>query len=184
MIDLSICIVSWNTKDLLRQCLKSVYHFTNGINFEIIIVDNGSSDGTVEMLKTEYSQCQLIQSHKNLGFARANNLAVKNSNGRYILYLNPDTELTSNSLYTLSEFLEQNSEYGAVGPKLIFQDGSIQYVCARTFPSPKNQFTFLAMLDRVFKKSKYFSTVEMRYWDHEDNRDIECISGAFILVRR
>jgi len=184
MIDLSICIVSWNTVDFLRKCLKSVYHFTNGISFEVVIVDNGSTDGTIEMIKTEFSQSILIESDKNLGFARGNNLAVRNSTGRYIVYLNPDTELTSNSLNTLTNFLEKNRGYGAVGPKLVFGDGKIQFVCARTFPTPKNQFNFLATLDRLFKNSEFFSTVEMRFWDHEDNREIDCISGAFILIRR
>ena len=184
MIDVSICIVSWNTSSLIKQCLQSIYKFTSGISFEVVIVDNGSTDGTIEMIQTDFPQCHLIKSSENLGFTKGNNLAVKNSSGRYILYLNPDTELISNSIYMMVKFLDENSDYGAVGPRLVFQDRNIQYVCARTFPTPKNQFNLLAMLDRIFTKSKFFSTVEMRYWDHKSNRDIDCLSGACILTRK
>ena len=181
---LSICIVSWNTVDLLSQCLSSIFAYTENLEFEVIIVDNGSTDGTLNMIKNDFPQCKLIESAENLGFTKANNLAVQHARGKYILYLNPDTELVSNSPEKMVHFLENNPNYGAIGPKLTLADGSIQYVCARTFPTPQNQFNLLTMLDRLFSRSKYFSTVEMRYWDHNESRNIDCLLGACILTRK
>lgn len=180
----TVCIVSWNTKDLLDSCLSSVYRLTQGFGFEVIVVDNGSSDGSPRMVSDKYPQCKLIQSGKNLGFAGANNLGAKIARGPYILFLNPDTELKSNSILDMADFLSENPSYGAVGCRLLNRDGSIQYVCARTYPTPFNQFCFLSMLDRVLPNSKFFSTVEMRYWDHRDSRDVDCLSGACIMTRK
>lgn len=183
-IDVSICIVSWNTRNILRNCIESIYDKTKGISYEIIVVDNNSHDDTCKMVKEEFPQCRLIENKDNLGFVKANNIAIKQAKGRYILFLNPDTELKTKAIEGMARFLDRETEYGAVGCKLIYPDGSIQHVCARTFPTPFNQFCLLVMLDRLFPHSKRFSTVEMRYWDHKNSRDIDCLSGACILVRR
>ena len=121
-MDLSICIVNWNTKSLLRKCLKSIYNKTEGVNFEAIIVDNASRDGSVEMLKNEFPQCNTIPSKFNLGFSKGNNLAIMHARGKYILFLNPDTELKTNALYGMFKFLEDSPKYGAVGCKLLNED--------------------------------------------------------------
>jgi len=184
VIDVSICIVSWNTRDILKNCLRSIYDKTKKVSYEIIIVDNNSHDGTCEMVKEKFPECILIESSDNLGFVKGNNIAIREAKGRHLLYLNPDTELKTKAIDGMVKFLDKNPEYGAVGCKLVYPDNSIQYVCARTFPSPFNQFCFLAMLDRLFLNSKLFSTVEMRYWDHNNSRDIECLCGACILVRK
>ena len=170
-MDLSVCIVNWNTKELLKKCINSIYDKTIGINFEVIIVDNASQDGSVEMLKKEIPQCVTIASNDNLGFAKANNLAVKKATGKYILFLNPDTELKTNALVGMMKFMEQNVKCGAIGCKLINIDGSIQFTCARKFPTPFNKFCFLAMIDRIFPKCKFISSTEMGYWDHLDSRE-------------
>ena len=184
IMDVSVIIVSWNTKDLLKRCLQSINEQTKGITYEVIVIDNDSHDGTCEMLKEEFPKYHLIESKKNLGFVKGNNCAFKHARGRYILYLNPDMELLSNAIGEMKCFLDQKLEYGAVGCKLVYPNGSIQYVCARTFPTPFNQFCFLVALNRIFPNSKTFSTVEMRYWDHNDSREVDCLSGACILVRR
>ncbi len=183
-MDLSICIVNWNTKELLRQCLKSIYKKTVGIDFDIIVVDNASQDGSVEMLREEFPQCTAIGSNDNLGFSKANNLAIKKTKGKYILFLNPDTELKTNALAGMVMFLEKNSEYGAVGCKLLNRDESIQFTCARKFPSPFKHLCFLLMIDRIFPGFRLFSTTEMGYWDHLDSREVDCLSGACILTRK
>lgn len=180
----SICIVNWNTRDLLYGCLKSIKKKTRSVSYEIIVVDNHSNDHSVEMVKKHFPDCILIVSNENLGFVKANNLAVKHAKGNYILYLNPDTKLITNPIYKMAEYLENNNSYCAIGCKLILPNGKIQYICARTFPTPFNQFCFLSMLDRLFPKSKIVSSVEMRYWDHKDNREIECLSGANMMVRK
>lgn len=183
-MDLSICIVNWNTKNLLRDCIKSIYQKTRGISFEIIIVDNASRDGSVEMLKKEFPQCKVISSNCNLGFSKGNNVAIKQAKGTYILFLNPDTELKTQAIVGMMRFLEGNSEYGAVGCKLLNKDNSIQFACARKFPTPFTQFCFLTLLDRIFSRSKFFSTAEMRHWNHRNSRDIDCLSGACIMTRK
>ena len=180
----SICIVNWNTKDLLYNCIQSIIQKTSNLSYEIIVVDNHSNDNSVEMIKNYFPACILIESDKNLGFVKANNLAIKHAKGKYILYLNPDTKLITNAIYAMSQYLELNKSYGAVGCKLIFPNRKTQYVCARTFPTPFNQFCFLSMLDRLFPKSKILSSIEMRYWSHDDNREVDCISGANMIIRK
>lgn len=183
-IDVSICIVNWNAKNLLQRCLESIKDKTAGLAYEIIIVDNNSQDDSVRMVKFEYPECLIVESKINLGFAKGNNRAVEEASGKYILYLNPDTELVSNAIYGLFCFLEKNADYGAVGCKLVDSDGHIQFTCARTFPTPLNQFTLLTMLNKLLPNSRTFSTVEMNYWDHMDSREIDCLSGACIMVRK
>ena len=182
-MDVSVCIVNWNTKDLLRKCIRSIKDKTVALNYEIIVVDNNSSDGSTEMLRDEFPDCKCIESHENLGFARGNNLAARQANGRYILFLNPDTELVTNALYGMFSFLESSAGYGATGCKLIYPDGKIQYTCASTFPTPFRELSFLFLLNRIFPKSKSFSARELDYWDHMDSREVDCLSGACIMAK-
>jgi len=126
----------------------------------------------------------LLKKKENIGFVKANNIAIKEAKGRYILFLNPDTELISDAITSMMRFLEKRISYGAVGCKLIYPNGCIQYVCARTFPTPINQFCLLSAMNRFFPKSEALSTVEMRYWDHNDSREVDCLSGACMLVRK
>ena len=183
-MDVSICIVSWNTKDLLYDCIKSIKKKTNGINYEIIVVDNASKDGSLEVVRQKFPECKLIASNKNLGFARGNNIAIKEAFGKYILYLNPDTTLVTSAINGMNNFLENNTTYGAVSCKLTDKSGNIQYTCAAAFPTPFNTLCSLLFLDRIFPKSKLFTSRELNYWNHEDSRNVECLSGACIMVRK
>ena len=181
-MDISVCIVSWNTRELLYNCIDSILKMTSGVSYEVIVVDNNSSDGSAEMVKQQFPQCKLIESKNNNGFAKGNNLGLRVATGKYILYLNPDTVLITNALYGMFHFMEANTNIGAVGCKLLNQDGSIQFTCARTFPTLFNQFCYFMMLNRLFPKS--CSTTEMSYWDHRDSREIDCLSGACIFARK
>lgn len=181
-MDVSVCIVNWNTCDLLYNCLDSIKKITQDLNYEIIVVDNNSADGSVQMVSANFLEYRLITSKKNLGFAKGSNLAAKEALGKYILYLNPDTELVTNALFGMYAFLEEHVEYGAVGCKLLNSDSSIQYTCASTFPSPKNELSSLLFLDRLFPKSKFFSARELNHWNHEDSRRVDCLSGACIML--
>lgn len=182
-IDVSICVVNWNTERLLRACIESVYRYTKGVTFELIVVDNNSSDNSVQMVRENFPRCFCVAMPDNVGFVKGNNVAFGHAKGRYVCMLNPDTELFSDILTDFVEFLDRSPEYTAAGPRLVSPDGSIQFTCARTFPSAWNQFCFLAMLNKVFKKSRFFTTVELTCWDHIDSRDADCISGACIFVR-
>ena len=125
-MDLSISIVNWNTRDLLDQCLKSVYETTVEIEFEVIVVDNASSDGSQEMVKTKYPRARLIVNSQNEGFARANNQAYQESSGEDLLLLNPDTILLDGAVAAMLEVLKRESKCAVVAPKLLWPDGVSQ----------------------------------------------------------
>ncbi len=189
MIDVSIIIVSWNVKELLKLCIESIILFTKNVNFEIIIVDNDSSDGTKEeisriMNRNSSLDMIFIENEKNYGFSKANNIGLERARGKFILFLNPDTELLSNSIKEMAQFLEKNHEYGAVGCRLVYPDGTIYHPCARGYPTPINVFYEIMLLRRLFPKVKKFGALGMLYWDKGDSRDVDCLVGACVLVKR
>jgi len=132
--DLSIVIVNWNTRDLLAQCLASIFATTSSLALEVFVVDNASSDGSPEMVRRDFPQVILLANDENLGFARANNQAIAQSTGRYVLLLNSDTEVTEGALETLVSFMEATPDAGAVGGQLLFADGRVQ-TSHGTFPT-------------------------------------------------
>ena len=184
MVDVSISIVTWNAKDYLQKCLNSIYENIGNITFEIIVVDNASTDATVSMVKTQFPSVILIENKNNLGYGSANNQAIKISKREYILILNPDTIIFNDSIQRLVEFLDQNPKVGAVGPKIVNPDGSIQFECARNFPTPITEFYVLTTLYKRFPKSKIFGKYLMSYWNHNDQREVELLAGACFLIRR
>lgn len=179
-MDLSISIVSWNTKDLLDQCLRSIYDGTRGIKFEIIVVDNASSDDSPHMVLRKYPQVRLIQNDKNVGFAKANNQAYEISCGRHFLLLNPDTIVHDGALKGLVEFLDEHPEVGAVGPLVLNADGSLQYSWAK-FPTFFSEV--MGKLDRRIGPSGYWpSTVEEV--QAVGPFEVDWIGGCCFMIRR
>jgi len=184
MVDLSIIIVSWNTKDYLLKCLNSIYRNIKNMTFEIIVIDNASSDGSTEMIRLKFFDVILIENKQNIGFGAANNQAIKRSGGKYVLILNPDTEILGESLNTMVTFLNENPKVGIVGPKILNPDNSIQLTCARNFPTLATEFFWLTSLVRRFPKNRVIGHYLMSYWDHNDRRRVDCLSGACMMVRR
>src|SRR3989344_2284609 len=152
-MDLSIIIVSWNTQDLLRKCLNSIYQNLDGLNLEIFVVDNNSSDKTAQMVKAEFPQVNLITNNKNLGFAKANNQAIKQVKGEYLLLLNPDTEILNNGLIKSLQFMKSHQSCGVMGPKMLFEDKSLQ-PSVRRWPRPWPIFLMLIKAPKFFKGLK------------------------------
>ena len=183
-MDVSVCIVNWNTRELLRRCLTSIEAHTRGLDYEVVVVDNASSDGSSQMVCESFPRVSLLALSENLGFARGCNRAVGASSGRYVLYLNPDTELVTNAIAGMYHYLVLRPNCGAVGCRLLNSDGSIQLTCASEFPSPRNEFTSLLLLDRLFPTTAWFRSREMNHWNHHDSRDIECLSGACMMIPR
>ncbi|MGA1825059.1 MAG: glycosyltransferase family 2 protein [bacterium] len=188
LFDLSIIIVSWNVRKYLKICLDSIIRYTQGLNYEIIIVDNNSGDGTADEVRDTIKKYEdigiiFIQNVKNDGFSKANNIGLEKAKGEYILFLNPDTEIKDNGLKILSEFLNKNPKYGAVGCRILYPDGSIYHPCARGFPTPLKILYHMMFFTKFFPKSKKFCALNLEYWDKNENSDIECLVGAFILVR-
>jgi hypothetical protein len=185
MDKISVIIVNWNTKNYLDKCLHSLKaNVGASLNLEVIVVDNNSSDGSEAMVKEKHPSVKLIENKDNVGFARANNIGIEKASGDYILLLNPDTVVKQGSIEKLFQFLQSNQFYGAVGPKIINSDGTIQYECARNFPTVMSELFVMLTLYKRFPNNKLIGRYLMTYWDHEDSRDVACISGACMLVRK
>jgi len=154
-IDLAVVMVSYNTKELLKRSLKSIYQNVKGISFEIIVVDNGSSDNSVKMIRKESPQVKLIENQENLGFARANNQAIKQSRARYFLLFNPDTSFRANSPHEMIKFMDNHPQVGILGCRILNTDGTIQPSNA-SFPNLFTEFL------RVFQLKKLIPGVRAR----------------------
>ncbi|MFC1567278.1 glycosyltransferase family 2 protein [Thermodesulfobacteriota bacterium] len=176
-MDLSIVIVNWNTKKLLLDCLASVFETVNNISMEVWLVDNASSDGSVEAARKTYPSVQIIQNQKNLGFAAANNQAFKKIQGRYALLLNTDTVLTEGAVETIYNFMEQHPDVGIACGQLLNQDGSKQNSFAN-FPSLASLIFGEALLQLLFPK-KYPSKLKV----HASPMEVDSCIGACMMVR-
>lgn len=181
--EVSIIIVNWNSKFFLRQCLVSLYAHCPSIPFEIIVVDGGSFDGCGEMLTNEFPAVIFIQCQTNVGFAKANNLGVSRAKGRYLLFLNPDTELLEDSICTLLEEIESLPRAGAVGCKLLNSDGSLQTNCVQAFPTVFNQVVNSEFLHRRFPSWKIWG-MRALFANPPQPAVVEVIVGACLLVKR
>jgi GT2 family glycosyltransferase len=180
--DLSIVIVNWNTRDLLSRCLRCVYDTTLDLEFEVIVVDNASTDGSQEMVRQKYPGASLIANTKNNGFAKANNQAIRRSQGRYVLLLNSDAFVRENTIEHTVAFMDGHREAGMAGCKLLYEDGRLQPSCY-AFPTLFTEFCIAVGLDRLFPRSRLFGKYGMTYWDFNDIREVDVILGAFMLVR-
>jgi len=181
--DASIIIVNWNTKDLLSQCIESIKTHTKKISFEIIVVDNFSSDGSPEMVERNFPEVALFKNKENKGFGQANNQGFTKAGGKYILFLNSDVVINENCLDEMFDFMEKNPKVGASSCKLTFPDGSLQHSC-REFPSFKVFFLMLLGLRALLPNMKVFREYLMLDWDHSDEREVDQIMGSFMFVRK
>jgi len=184
MIDLSIIIVSYNTKDFIKECLKSIRITSKGFIYEIIVVDNVSSDGTSQMVKEEFPDVITIKSRENLGFSKANNLGVQKSKGKYVLFLNPDTVVYKNTLFNMVKFMDEHTKAGAATCKLVMPGGRLDDAAHRGFPNPWNSFSYFSGLSKVFPKSKLFGGYNLGWLDISKTHEIDACAGAFMMVRR
>jgi GT2 family glycosyltransferase len=183
VLELSVIIVNWNSRDFLRQCLASLTTYCRSIPMEIIVVDGGSFDGCGEMLAREFSSVIFIQSEKNIGFSRANNLGARRASGRCLLFLNPDTEFFEDSIRVLMEQLRTLPQAGVVGCKLLNSDRSLQTSCVQAFPTVCNQVLNSDFLRRKFPKWKMWGIAAL-FANPPRPAVVQVISGACILTRR
>ncbi|MDZ7344460.1 MAG: glycosyltransferase family 2 protein [candidate division KSB1 bacterium] len=180
---ISIIIISYNTRDLLRACLQSVYRQTPEVDFEIIIVDNASTDGSREMLQQEFPQAKKIFNTTNKGFAAANNQALAQATGEYLLLLNSDTEVLPGAITQSLEFMEQHPEAGIVGCKLLNPDFTLQPSC-ESFPNFWDVVFESFFLDRLFPNNKLFGRFHLRFFRYDRIAKVDSVMGAFLLIRR
>ena len=182
-LDVSIIIVNWNTRDILRDCLRSIYRHGGGETFEIIVIDNNSSDGSADMVAADFPEVRLIRNDQNRGFAAANNQGIAIARGRYMLLLNSDTIVLDGTIARSLAFAEAYPRAGVVGCRTIYPDGQLQINCYQ-LPSLLNLALSLSQLDRVFPRNRFFGQRRLTWWNYDTVREVEAIAGCFMLVRR
>jgi len=178
---LDVCIVSWKTRDLLRSCLGSVVGRAEVAR--IVVVDNASGDGTVEMVEREFPAVELIANSENVGFSAGNNQAIRAGQAPFVLLLNADTELREGAVGALLDVLEEGDRVAAVAAQLILPDGSVQRSC-RSFPEPAGVLFDAFRLSRLFPRSERFGRYRMTYWDHGSRREVDQPMASALAVRR
>ncbi len=183
MKDISIIIVNWNTQELLYNCLSSLYQHTKGIFFEVFVVDNGSSDGSPEMVAQHFSSVNIIRNHANLGFAKANNQALLEVSGRYILLLNSDTELINNAPQEMAAFMEQHPTVGIAGTQLLNPNRSRQYSCDR-FPRRPLVMLRDKIMENLSGSHQRGWQERLSIWDFDENFMVDYVIGAALMIRR
>jgi len=181
--EVSVIIVSWNCRQMLADCIQSLQAQLPEGSSEIIVVDNASSDGTVEAIRASFPELTLIASKANQGFARGNNAGITISKGKYICLINPDVVVGDRCIAQLLEYMEQHANVGMVGPKIIGRDGETQRSCMRT-PTLWNQLCRTLGLDTLTKSSRLFGGYLMKDFHFDELREVEIINGCFWMIRR
>lgn len=180
--DVSLIIVSFNTREVLRESLQSVERERDGLRLEIFVVDNNSRDGSVEMVETEFPHVRVLRSQINLGFGAANNLALAQAQGRFIVLLNSDAFLCENALRISVQYMEQHSDVGLAGGRLVGRDFSWQ-PSARMFPSILSDFLVLSGLAHKYQKSRFFGRFDRTWADPSQPAEVDWVPGAFSIIR-
>lgn len=195
MTDLGVVIVSWNTRDLLRKCLQTVFA-SEGLSYKVVVVDNASTDGSPEMVRREFPQAMLIVSETNEGFSMANNKGLRllgldkgknDANApRYGLLLNSDTEVPVTALAEMVRYMDRpdRQDTGAVGCKLVLPSGELDWACRRSFPTPEISFYRMIGLSKLFPHSKRFGRYNMTYLSPDIETEVDSVVGAFMMIRR
>lgn len=185
MMDVSFVIVSWNVRELLGRALRSIQADAADYSCEIIVVDNASHDGTVEMLRAEFPTVRVIANAENAGFTRGNNQALAQAQGRFMFLLNPDTELAPGATQALAQFMDapENAGVGIVGPQLVYSDGSVQS-SRRRFPKFSTALAESTVVQQWFPRSSTLDDFYMRDMPDDVTQDVDWIVGAALFVRR
>lgn len=183
-IDLSIIIVNYNVKDLLRKCLNSIFDFQKDLSFEVLVIDNNSEDRSTRMLKEDFGQVKLLENKRNVGFSVACNQGIKKSRGRYILLLNPDTEFTSGGINKIVEFMDAHPQVGVCGPKMIDSEGRVHFSC-RSFPSYLTAISSSqSILNRLFPRNPLSRKYLLKDQNRSQERKVDWVSGSCLMTKR
>lgn len=183
MIDITVIIVNWNTRQYTLDCIRSLYAYQGDYTLEIIVVDNASKDDSVSALKAEYPDVIIVENKDNLGFAGANNQGMDIATGRYVCLVNSDVLFLEDTMKPLLEYMDNHPEVGMIGPKLLWADQTLQGSC-RKFPSLWNTFCPAAGLTSIFPHTSFFSGEHMvGYFKHDRIEEVDALVGAFMMVR-
>lgn len=182
-VDVTIVIVNWNTRQMLADCLNSVIAGATDEKYELIVVDNASSDGSCEMIASDFPSVRLIRNAENRGFAAANNQGIVVSDGRYVLLLNSDTLVSPGAIAATLTFADQNPDAAVVSCRVTGPRGGTQNVCY-TFPSLLNLALSLAKLSLLFPRSRFFGRYRLSWWNYDQPRVVDAVAGCYMFVRR
>jgi GT2 family glycosyltransferase len=182
MNDVSVVIVNWNTKDLLVDCIQTILKTTIASNVEIIVVDNGSSDGSAAAA-AKLARVMVIRNETNMGFAAANNIGISASTGRFVCLVNSDVKVLEGCLDRMCQYMDEHPTVGLLGPRVLNKDLSLQRSCAE-LPTLWNVLTQALMLDKLFPWAPCFRARFMADFDHASERNVEVLSGCFLMARR
>jgi GT2 family glycosyltransferase len=184
MTDVSVIIVTWNSEEEIKPCIDSILNSVENIPFELIIIDNNSTDKTFGFInKTNFSNLHTYKNNENLGFTKAVNQGIKYSKGENILLLNPDTTVKERAVEYLNKFLSNNKDYGACAPLMLNENRSIQY-SIRSFPTYWTMFCEFSLLAYLFPKSKLFGGWKMKYFDYSKDSDVEQPMASAIMIKK
>jgi GT2 family glycosyltransferase len=181
---LSIVIVNYNAGNLLHDCLKSIYAGANGMPFEVWVVDNKSVDDSPAKVKSAFPKVRVIENACNVGFSKANNIAVSQCDSNYVLLLNPDTLVMGDAIDRMVDFMEENPTVGIAGCKVLNRDHTLQLACRRSIPTPRVAFFRMTGLSRLFPKNKAMAQYNLTFTDANEVQEVDAVSGAFLMVRR
>jgi O-antigen biosynthesis protein len=183
-VDLSIIIVNYNVKEFLQNLIYSIRKAASGLDYEIIVVDNASSDGSVELMCEKFPDITLIANKENLGFSKANNMGLKIAKGKYLLLLNPDTLVQENTFTEMIKYFEENPQTGLAGCKILNPDGTLQLACRRSFPGPWTSFCKVTGLSSMFPNSRIFARYNLTYLNENETYEVDAVSGSFMMIKR
>lgn len=183
-IDLSIVIVNYNAKKFLNDCFSSVFNTIRRINYEVIVIDNNSSDNSVEFIKRNYHNVKLIINNNNVGYAKANNQGIKIAQGNFILLLNPDTVVFDKSIHKMVYYIKKNINIGILGCRVMNPGNKLQWDSCGKFLTPLTLFLKQSAIEKCFPYSRFLGQRLMRYWKRNSSRLIDWVSGVCMLIRR
>jgi GT2 family glycosyltransferase len=181
--NISVVIVSWNAKKYLEQCLESILSCSDASDAEIIVVDNASTDGSPELVKQRFADVKLIRNSSNLGFAKANNIGIGQSHGKYLFLINSDVVVYPNCFSSMANYIEAQPQIGVLGPRIIGFDGKVQRSCMG-YPTLWNKFCRAIFLATLFPRLKLFNGYELSHWSHDEVKEVDVINGCFWAIKR
>lgn len=181
---IAVVVVNYNVRELLDQALRSLYETAEPLISEVWVVDNASTDGSVEFLEANWPQVHILSNRENWGYGRANNQGIAQSKAKYILILNPDTVVQRGALQELVEFMESRTQAGVCGPKIVSPEGRFRPECRRGFPTPLVAFSRLFGLSALLPRSRLFGKYYLTYLDPNYETQVDALSGACMMARR
>jgi len=183
-MELSVIIVNYNVRQFLENALHSIRRAMADIDGEIFVVDNASTDGSAAMVRAKFPDVHLLENNENLGFARANNLAINRARGRFLLLINPDTIVQETTFHEMLQFLRSRPDVGLAGCKVLNPDGTFQLACRRSFPTPWVAFTKIFGLSALFPRTRLFGKYNLTYLSPDETYPVDAVSGSFMMITR